>query len=153
MGSSQSAPSPPPSDPSSALEGDTFDSVALPQSSLEKETQSSKSKTASSKPPLTGMALVNHQCRKPKRKYDKCVARWYKREFLTGQGTLNQSEACGDVFETYRICILKGIKREVWDKNGYPPPLEGSPLAELDDDDDDAVDCAKDGINRTKETA
>lgn len=47
---------------------------------------------------------------------------------------MHQADVCGDKFERYRECILKGIKKEIWDKQGLPPPLEGSPLAEVMED-------------------
>ena len=79
---------------------------------------------------LTGMALVNHQCRKPERRYRKCVNDYYSREFVTGR---SMEQDCQDKFDAYRECVLRGIKSEIWDKQGLPPPKEGSPLAELDD--------------------
>jgi Uncharacterised protein family (UPF0203) len=82
---------------------------------------------------LTGMALVNHQCRKPERRYRKCLTDYYSREFVTGR---SMEQDCQDKFDAYRECVLRGIKAEIWDKQGLPPPKEGSPLAELDDDDD-----------------
>jgi Uncharacterised protein family (UPF0203) len=88
--------------------------------------------------PDGGMPLVHYQCRKKKKSYDKCVKQWYSTDFLSGTGaSLNQEEVCGDKFEVYRTCILKGVKREIWDKQNLPPPLEGSPLAEIIDDNDD----------------
>jgi hypothetical protein len=84
---------------------------------------------------LEGMALVNYKCKKRKKKYDKCTKDWYNKQFITGK-SMNQEETCGDLFENYRTCILKGIKLEVWDKQGLPPPLEGSPLSEIDKEDD-----------------
>jgi Uncharacterised protein family (UPF0203) len=87
--------------------------------------------------PDGGMPLVHYQCRKKKKSYDKCVKQWYSTDFLSGTGaSLNQDEVCGDKFEVYRACILKGIKREIWDKQNLPAPLEDSPLAEVDDDND-----------------
>jgi Uncharacterised protein family (UPF0203) len=86
---------------------------------------------------LSGMPLVHHVCRKRKATYDKCVRNWYSRQFITGQGTLSQEEVCGEKFERYRRCILKGIRKEVWEKEGYPPPGVNSPLLEVMDDDDD----------------
>ena len=83
---------------------------------------------------LSGMDLVNYKCRRKKRRYDKCISNWYSKEFLTGK-SMGQEEECGDKFEAYRTCVLRGIKIEVWDKEGLPPPKEGSPLAEIDDDD------------------
>jgi Uncharacterised protein family (UPF0203) len=79
---------------------------------------------------LTGMALVNHRCRKPERRYRRCVSDYYSREFVTGR---SMEQDCQDKFDAYRECVLRGIKSEIWDKQGLPPPKEGSPLAELDD--------------------
>ena len=82
--------------------------------------------------PKGGMPLVNYVCRKKKKSYDKCVSQWYSKAFLTGTGSsLNQEEVCGPKFELYRTCILKGIKKEIWDKQDLPPPKAGSPLAEV----------------------
>jgi Uncharacterised protein family (UPF0203) len=81
--------------------------------------------------PSGGMPLVNYVCRKKKNSYDKCVSHWYNTQFLQSTGTLNQEEVCGDKFELYRTCILKGIKKEIWDKQNLPPPAEGSPLDEI----------------------
>lgn len=79
------------------------------------------------------MALVNHKCRKRKKVYDRCVNQWYSQEFLPGK-SVDQQEACGELFENYRTCILKGIRKEIWDKQGLPPPKEGSALDEMDDE-------------------
>jgi Uncharacterised protein family (UPF0203) len=85
--------------------------------------------------PQGGMPLVHYVCRKKKRAYEKCVSSWYSKEFMTGAGSLNQEEVCGEKFELYKNCVLKGIRREIWDKQGLPPPSDGSPLAEVDLDD------------------
>ena len=86
------------------------------------------------KRPKGGMPLVNYVCRKKKKSYDKCVSQWYSTDFLTGNGSsLNQEDVCGSKFEAYRTCVLKGIKKEIWDKQNLPPPKEGSPLAEVAD--------------------
>jgi Uncharacterised protein family (UPF0203) len=87
--------------------------------------------------PEGGMPLVHYVCRKRKQTYDKCVKTWYSKEFMTGAGSLNQEEVCGDAFEAYKSCILKGIRKEIWDKEGLPPPAEGSPLADVVDDNHD----------------
>ena len=88
---------------------------------------------------LSGMALVQYKCRKRKKLYDRCVSRWYSREFLPGK-SIQQDQACGDLFDQYRACVLKGIKKELWDKQGLPPPKEGSLLdeftKELEEDDE-----------------
>eukprot|EP00977_Amphora_coffeiformis_P004355 scaffold923_cov171-Amphora_coffeaeformis.AAC.13 len=82
---------------------------------------------------LSGMALVNYKCRKRKKVYDKCVSNWYSQEFLPGK-SVDQEGACGELFENYRTCILKGIRKEIWDKQGLPPPNEGSPMDEVADE-------------------
>jgi hypothetical protein len=82
---------------------------------------------------LSGMQLVNYVCRKKKKTYDTCVQKWYNNEFVASTGTLNQEEVCGDVFEAYRLCMLKCIKREFFDKEGLVPGL-GSELHEIVDD-------------------
>lgn len=82
---------------------------------------------------LSGMPLVQYKCRKRKKVYDKCVRQWYSKEFLPGK-SVDQAEACGDLFDNYRQCVLKGIRKEIWDKQGLPPPKEGSPLSEVEDD-------------------
>jgi Uncharacterised protein family (UPF0203) len=87
--------------------------------------------------PNGGMPLVHYVCRKKKRAYDKCVSSWYSKEFITGAGSLNQEEVCGEKFEVYKNCVLKGIRKEIWDKQGLRPPTDGSPLAEVDLDDAD----------------
>jgi Uncharacterised protein family (UPF0203) len=93
------------------------------------------------KRPKGGMPLVHYVCRKKKKSYDKCVSQWYSTDFLTGSGSsLNQEDVCGHKFELYRTCVLKGIKKEVWDKQNLPPPKKGSALAEVmetDDNEDD----------------
>jgi len=94
-------------------------------------------KLASSSSSLSGMALVNYTCRKKKRRYDVCVTKYYDKQFLKARLDTSQEEKCGDKFELYRECVLKGIRKEIWDKNEYPPPKEGSPLAEVGDDDQD----------------
>ena len=79
-------------------------------------------------PKLTGIDLVNYKCRKKKFLYDKCKSEFYSGDFLTGKN-LYQEEKCGDIFETYRQCYLKNLKREFFDKKNKKPK-EGSILAE-----------------------
>ena len=93
-----------------------------------------KRRKTSKESELSGMPLVHYKCRKKKRRYDKCVSDWYQKDFMTGK-SMDQDSACGEVFEAYKTCVLKGIKKEIWDKQGLPPPKEGSALAELGDDD------------------
>lgn len=89
--------------------------------------------TPSKEATLSGMKLVNYKCRRRKKLYEKCVKNWYSQEFLPGK-SINQEEACGELFDNYRACILKGIKKEIWDTQGLPPPKEGSPLDEINKD-------------------
>jgi hypothetical protein len=122
MGSAQS------SDPKPALPDPTTTQPASQETPV-----SVVRKDRSDEKKLSGMALVNHKCRRRKHTYDKCAASWYNEQFLKGQ-SMDQEEACGDKYEAYRTCILKGIKKEIWDKQGLPPPVEGSLLAELEED-------------------
>ncbi|CAB9499674.1 expressed unknown protein [Seminavis robusta] len=81
-----------------------------------------------SKPKRTGIDAVNHKCRKKKAAYDKCFSEWYNERFLQLK-SINQEEECGELFETYKQCYMKGMKREFFDK-GQKKPKEGSLLAE-----------------------
>ena len=76
------------------------------------------------------MPLVHYKCRKRKKVYDKCVSKWYSEQFLPGK-SVDQEEACGELFDNYRTCVLKGIKKEIWEKQGLPPPKEGSAMDEI----------------------
>ena len=79
------------------------------------------------KSPLTGFPLVQHKCRKHKRKYDKCYNQWYKTSFLAvGPAGMNKTDGatdkvkkgaptrdeCNDLFEIYRKCIYYKMKEE-----------------------------------------
>jgi len=77
------------------------------------------------------MPLVNYVCRQKKKRYDDCVAGWYKGEFLQSKSL---EQPCDDLFEIYRTCMLKGIRKEVWDKQGLGDPGENSPLSEIDEE-------------------
>lgn len=87
--------------------------------------------TTRPKKKLEGMALIQYKCRKSKAKYETCVSDWYGKEFMKGDYA-NQEEACGELFETYKKCVLKGVRKEFWGKNDKPK--EGSFLSELEDD-------------------
>ena len=76
----------------------------------------------------TGIDLVNHKCRRKKAAYDKCVSVFYREQFLAGKA-VNQEEECGTLFDSYRQCYLKHLKREFFDKSDKKPK-EGSILAE-----------------------
>jgi len=121
MGSNQSAPTSAPA-PSSSIQPQND---ALP---ADKTTAGATAKSKKEKPNLTGIDAVNYRCRKKKATYDKCVSNWYNERFLQGK-SIDQEEECGVVFEIYRQCYLKGIKREFFDK-GNKAPKEGSLLAE-----------------------
>jgi hypothetical protein len=130
MGSSQSQSASTSTTPGGSTKSTTMnDEVEIPKDDTRISFHVEKSKENN----LKGMELVNHKCRKRKKKYDTCSSDWYNDQFMTGK-SMHQEEVCGDLFENYRTCILKGIKQEVWDKQGLPPPLEGSPLAEIEDD-------------------
>ena len=86
--------------------------------------------TTKNKPKRTGMDLVNHKCRKKKAAYDKCVSVFYREQFLAGKA-IHQEEECGTLFDSYRQCYLKHLKREFFD-NKNKTPKEGSILAEED---------------------
>ncbi|GKY96540.1 hypothetical protein MPSEU_000613500 [Mayamaea pseudoterrestris] len=126
MGSTQSLAVQKPS-PASTLapSDDSSSSQATPSSTNNAELNSNEN--------LSGMELVNHKCARKKNRYEKCSSDFYK-EFLTGK-KISQAEACDDKYQAYRTCVLKGIKIEVWDKQGLPPLKEGSPLLEVVDDD------------------
>jgi hypothetical protein len=81
-----------------------------------------------------GMALIQYRCRSSKAKYEKCVSDWYGNEFMKGDYA-NQEEACGDLFEMYKKCVLKGVRKEFWG-NKKEKPKEGSFLSELEDDEE-----------------
>lgn len=84
---------------------------------------------------LEGMALIQYKCRKSKTKYETCVSDWYGNEFMKGDYA-NQEEACGDLFENYKKCVLKGVRKEFWG-NKKEKPKEGSFLSELEEEEDD----------------
>jgi hypothetical protein len=95
---------------------------------ITKESSNNADKFKSKKQERSGIDAVNYKCRKKKAAYDNCVSEWYNERFLTGK-SISQEEECGNLFETYRQCYLKGIKREFFDK-GKKRPKEGSILAE-----------------------
>jgi Uncharacterised protein family (UPF0203) len=83
---------------------------------------------------LTGMPLIHYVCRKRKMAYDKCYDSWYYTDFLPGK-SMKHDDGCNDLYELYRRCIVRGVKKEVWDKQlNLPPPHPNSPLLEYDDD-------------------
>ena len=89
---------------------------------------SSEASQPKNKEKRTGIDLVNHKCRKKKAAYDKCVSQWYREQFLVGK-SINQEEECGDLFDIYKQCYMKHLKREFFDK-GQKKVKEGSILSE-----------------------
>jgi hypothetical protein len=122
MGSNQSAPPAPAQPKDATIPIDNMTDTT-------KDTSASKKSKRQAPPPeqdLSGIDLVNYKCRKKKSAYKKCVANFYNEKFLQGRA-LSQEEECGDLFERYRTCYLKGLKREFFDK-GKKKPKEGSIL-------------------------
>lgn len=140
MGSGQSNPSNSVANNSDEAPTKTFDDQSSNTTSSSGETTRSKRAAAANvvvdpnEASLSGMPLVHYKCCKRKKVYDKCVSQWYSKEFLPGK-SVDQEEACmcGDFFENYRLCVLKGIRKEIWEKQGLPPPKDGSPLTEVED--------------------
>ena len=96
---------------------------------------------------LSGFRLVEYKCRKKKKAYSRCFNNWYSAGFLNGKNIV-RDETCDDLFETWRSCILNGMKRDR-ERKGLPPPNEGSILSEVydypdDDDDNDDTGFAAD---------
>lgn len=77
---------------------------------------------------LSGIDLVNYKCRRKEKAYKECVSNHYK-NFLAGK-TMDQEQACGEKFERYRRCYLKGVQKVIWGKDA-PPPAKGSVLAKF----------------------
>ena len=138
MGSGQSQPA--------ATRGDTaksspannkgLDDTSSPVPPQQQSSSSSAAKEDPKEASLSGMPLVHYKCRKRKKVYDKCVSNFYTRQFLPGK-SVDQTEACGELFDNYRTCMLKGIRKEIWEKQGLKPPKEGSPMDEVAPDDND----------------
>lgn len=81
---------------------------------------------------LTGVALIEHKCRKKKRAWSKCVSDHYEQKFLPGKA-LEPEEDCGTLFDVYRTCYMKGMLHER-QRMGAPPPKEGTMLYEFMED-------------------
>jgi hypothetical protein len=107
-------------EPTPALPDTTTTSSQL----ASQETLPVRKDRSSDKKKLSGMALVSHKCLRRKNTSDKCAASWYDQQFFAGQ-SMDQEEACRDKYNAYRTCILKGIKKEIYDKHGLPTPQEG----------------------------
>jgi Uncharacterised protein family (UPF0203) len=128
MGSSQSSP---PShqalpDPASTMQKDIVNNQSTNQtdngadgsSRIKPSSKSKNDKSADDKAKsLSGMDLVHYKCRRKHKAYQTCIKKWYKGEFLEAK-SLDQDEVCGESFERYRKCVLKGIRKEIFDKQG-----------------------------------
>ena len=89
---------------------------------------------------LTGFDLIQYQCRKKKRKYDKCYKKWYGSTFTVGQLDKDAREDCDDLFEAYQNCILMSMKKDR-DRRGVGKANEDSAIgtfeAELEYENDE----------------
>jgi len=128
MGSSQSAP---------ASNGDnaagTVNEPATKSAVNDEELQAREQRRKEKEASLSGIDLVNYKCRKKEKAYKSCVSEFYKGKFLAAKGDNDDQEMqCGDLFEVYRRCYLKGVQKEVWEKKGAGyMPAEGSMLAKF----------------------
>jgi len=84
---------------------------------------------------LTGFAFVQHKCRRRRRAYDTCYAKWYGGSFVTGENVNNREESCDELFDNWRECVMRGMKKDR-DARGLPPPAKDSMLSEVDDDEE-----------------
>jgi hypothetical protein len=123
------------SDPDSSLpssEGNGL-SKANPQVTAKDSVRNPLNQTGNKiKPELTDWNLVQHKCRRKKKSFDECWNSWYQGKFLTGDQI---DRDCDDLFETWRTCVLKQMKRER-DRKGLGSPHRESILGQLDGDDD-----------------
>ena len=90
---------------------------------------SSSSSSSKKKKNLTGIAMIEHKCRKKKRRWNQCVSEHYKTKFLPGK-SLEPEEDCDDFFESFRECYMKGLLKER-QRKGLPDPKEGTMLREF----------------------
>lgn len=122
MGSSQSTPAVATQQPPSALA-----EKSVPQKNEEAQRPKRKNKKD-----LTGFAAVQHKCRRKKKEYDTCYAKLYG-GFVSAKET--ETEGCEELFDDWRECVLRGMKKDR-DRRGVKTPLNPeSMLAELEDDD------------------
>ena len=130
MGSSQSSPS------TSTTRTNVQDTTTIndndgsePDTSGTQPPPQSSSSSPSKKKNLTGIALIEHKCRKKKRRWNQCVSEHYKNKFLPGK-SLEPEEDCDDFFESFRECYMKGLLKER-QRKGLPDPKEGTMLHEF----------------------
>ena len=100
--------------------------ISEPKTSGDKGSSSSRFADDEKAKSLSGVDLVNYKCRRKEKAYKKCVSKNYN-EFLAGK-SIDQEEVCGELFERYRRCYLKGMQKVVWGEDS-PPPAKGSTLA------------------------
>ena len=82
---------------------------------------------------LTGFDLIQYQCRKKKRKYDRCYRSWYGSTFTLGQLDKDAREGCDDLFEAYQNCILISMKNDR-DRRGVGKANEDSAIGTFEAD-------------------
>ncbi len=125
MGSSQSAPAVPTQLPLLAPQASQTEAIVTDGVADQGKPKSKQPKN------LSGYARVEYKCRRKRRAYDACYSQLYG-GFLVAKET--DSTGCDDVFEDWRQCILRGMKKDR-EKRGLPPPNKESALSELDEDD------------------
>ncbi|EEC47482.1 predicted protein [Phaeodactylum tricornutum CCAP 1055/1] len=84
---------------------------------------------------LSGVPLIEYKCRKKEKAWKNCVKNFYTEQFLPGQ-SMDQETYCGEKFEAYRRCYLRGMKKVIWDKKGTKA-TDHSFLAEFEDEEDE----------------
>ena len=82
---------------------------------------------------LTGFDLIQYQCRKKKRKYDRCYKSWYGSTFTVGQLDRDAREDCDDLFEAYQNCMLMSMKKDR-DRRGVGKANEDSAIGTFEAD-------------------
>ena len=82
---------------------------------------------------LTGFDLIQYQCRKKKRKYDRCYTSWYGSTFTVAQLDKDAREGCDDLFEAYQNCILMSMKKDR-DRRGVGKANEDSAIGTFEAD-------------------
>ncbi|KAG7337494.1 UPF0203 domain containing protein [Nitzschia inconspicua] len=147
MGSTQSTPNDAPNSTIKSLpeatstiqrDGDMINGSGSSSSSSDVDGVKDEKKATTTKkhkqPPttvgLTGVALIEHKCRKKKRAWGACVKQHYEQKFLPGQSLEPEEADCDDLFESYRRCYMKGLLKQRQEK-GMEPPKEGTMLHEF----------------------
>ena len=102
----------------------------VPPSSQSSSSSSFKKKKKKKENNLTGIAMIDHKCRKKKRRWNQCVSEHYKTKFLPGKSLEPEEGGCDDFFDSYRSCYMKGLLNERRRK-GLPDPKEGTMLHEF----------------------